>query len=323
MIGPFPMAPPHYRPPRLLRNPHLNTIFGARIIRPPEVAYRRERWDTPDGDFIDVDLVDGASTAPRVVLFHGLEGSSRSSYARALMDRVAARGWRGAVAHFRGCSGELNRLPRAYHSGDSDEADWVLRRLHASDAGKERYVVGVSLGGNVLCKWLGERRAGASELVTAAAAVCAPFDLHAAGDALERGFNRIYAENFLFTMKRRALDRLARFPGLFDEARLRAARTLRAFDDVFTAPLHGFRDTDDYWTRSSSRPLLGGITVPTLLLSARDDPFLPEAALPGASEVSSAVVRDFPRFGGHVAFSSGCAIGYAPGRILHFFDHRE
>ncbi len=320
------MAAPRYLAPRWIANPHLNTIYAALFAAKPAVRFRRERWDTPDGDFVDTDHVDGPPGTPWVVLFHGLEGSSDSPYARMLMHRVEERGWRGTVVHFRGCSGEPNRLPRAYHSGDADELDWVLRRIRLLAGDAPVHAAGVSLGGNALLKWLGELGSEAVPIVTRAAAISAPLDLMAAGAALERGFSIVYAKHFLVTMKARAAAKHARFPGSFDLARMRRARTLREFDDVVTAPLHGFRDTDDYWTRASSKPVLGRVVVPALVLNAQDDPFLPATALPRPEEVSAAVTVEFPETGGHVGFVSGPFpghIGWLPQRLLHFFDHQE
>ena len=317
------MTPAPFQAPRWLANAHLQTIYGSLFARAPRVAFRRERWDTPDDDFVDVDFVDGPAKAPWVQLYHGLEGSSESPYARMLMHDVARRGWRGSVFHFRGCSGEPNRLARAYHSGDSDEVDWSLRRLAARANGAPFYAAGVSLGGNALAKWLGER-GDAARFVAAAAIVCAPLDLMAAGDALGRGFNRLYARHCLATLRRAAIGRLARHPGLFDAAAVRRARTLREFDNLVTAPLHGFRDTDDYWTRASAKPHLAGIRVPTLVLNPRDDPFMPEAALPTEREVSPAVKLEFPDRGGHVGFVAGPFPGHIewlPQRLLHFFEN--
>ncbi len=307
--------------PGWLANRHAQTIYGALFAPSPRVAYRRERWETPDGDFVDLDFVDGPAGSPWIHLFHGLEGSSASPYARMLMTQARALGWRGSVLNFRGCSGEPNRLPRAYHSGDSAEADWVLRRLKALAGAAPLHAAGVSLGGNVLLKWLGERGAEAGTVVERAAAVSAPVDLTAAGYALERGFAIVYAKHFLHTLKARSFAKLARFPGMFDAARARAARTLREFDDCVTAPVHGFAGVDDYYTRSSSKPWLGCVQVPTLVLNARDDPFLPEHDLPGAGEVSAAVTLEFPATGGHVGFVSGFPgrIDWLPGRILHHF----
>jgi predicted alpha/beta-fold hydrolase len=312
--------------PAWLANAHAQTIYGSLVARAPRPTLRRERWDTPDADFVDVDFVDGPDDAPWVHLFHGLEGSSNSPYARMLMQRVRALGWRGTVFHFRGCSGEPNRLPRAYHSGDSDEVDWAIRRIAARLGSAPLYVAGISLGGNALAKWLGERGDEAAALVAAAAVVSAPLDLMAAGDALGRGFARVYAKHFLGTLKRSALAKLARFPTLYDATAVRGARSLREFDNVVTAPLHGFRDTDDYWTRASSKPYLQGIRVPTLVLNARDDPFMPQAALPEEREVSAAVKLEFPSRGGHVGFVSGPFPGnieWLPQRILHFFAYRQ
>ena len=309
---------PAYRPSRLFANPHVATIYAARLARRETVRYRRERWDTPDGDFIDVDFVDGPPDAPRVVMFHGLEGSSRSAYARALMAAVARRGWRGAVPHFRGCSGELNRRPRAYHSGDSAEADWILRRL--AD-GAPLHAAGISLGGNVLAKWCGEAGEAGRSIVTRAASVCAPIDLRISGFALDRGFPRVYTWNFLRTMKRSAEARLRLHPGLFDAERMRRARTFHEFDDTVTAPLHGFAGVADYYARASAGPLLPGVRVPLLLLNALDDPFVPVAALPEPSRLPAAVVADYPTHGGHVGFVGAAgALDWLPGRLLRFFD---
>jgi predicted alpha/beta-fold hydrolase len=309
-----------------LANPHLQTVYGALAAPAPRIAFRRERWDTPDGDFVDVDFVDGPAGAPWVHLYHGLEGSSNSPYARNLMGRVRARGWRGSVFHFRGCSGEPNRLPRAYHSGDSEEIDWSIRRVKQRAGAAPLYAVGVSLGGNAFAKWLGERGAAACAVVERAAAVSAPLDLMAAGDALGRGISRAYAWHFLGSLKRNALQKLVRYPGLYDAEAVRGARTLRAFDNVVTAPVHGFRDTDDYWTRASAKPHLAEIRVPTLLVNARDDPFLPGNALPTEREVSDAVKLEFPERGGHVGFVTAPfpgRIDWLPQRLLHFFENNE
>jgi hypothetical protein len=310
-----------YRAPWWLPGGHAQTLYGT-LFAHAKIGWKRERWDTPDGDFIDVDRLPGAAGAPLVVLFHGLEGGSGSHYACALARELARRGWRGAVAHFRGCSGEPNRLRRAYHSGDADEIGWILRRMRTESKAGPLFALGISLGGNALLKWLGED-GSASQVLTAAAAVSAPVDLMAAGDALGRGFNLVYTYHFLMTMRRKAEEKLARFPDLFDAQAMRRAGTLRAFDDVVTAPLHGFRDTDDYWTRASSKPVLARIRVPTLLLNARNDPFMPATSLPGPSDVSAAVRLDFPEEGGHAAFVSGAFpgdIGWMPRRVTAFFE---
>ena len=314
------MSPGPYRAPWWLPGGHLQTLYGPLIARSTP-RWKRERWDTPDGDFIDVDRLAGPVDAPLVVLFHGLEGGSSSHYARALALELRQRAWRGAVPHFRGCSGEPNRLPRAYHSGDAEEIGWILRRLLSEASGAPLFAMGVSLGGNALLKWLGGD-ARAKEVLAAAAAVSAPVDLMAAGDALGRGFNLVYTRAFLATMKNKGERKLERFPGLFDGEAMRRARTLREFDEVVTAPLHGFRDTDDYWTRASAKPVLGRIAVPTLLLNARNDPFLPEAALPGRDEVSASVRLEFPDQGGHASFVSAPFPGnldWMPRRVAAFF----
>jgi predicted alpha/beta-fold hydrolase len=318
------MTPPPYRPPWWLPGAHLQTIWPL-ARKGPSPAWRRERWETPDGDFIDLDwLAAGAADSPLVVLFHGLEGSSDSHYARALLRAVAARGWRGVVPHFRGCSGEPNRLPRSYHSGDSEEIDWILRRLRGCAGDAPLYAIGVSLGGNALLKWLGEQGEGARGVLTAAAAICPPLDLAICGHALAQGFNRVYTRHFLATLKPKALAKLARHPGLADRARILAARTLFEFDDAYTGPVHGFAGAADYWQRASARPWLHAIRIPTLLLAAANDPFVPPAALPRAAELAPAIRFECPAAGGHVGFLDGPWPGrnhWLPQRLLTHFEH--
>ena len=310
-----------YSAPHWLPGGHLQTIYPATCISKPAVAYRRERWHTPDADFIDLDFVDGEPGQPFMLLFHGLEGSSNSHYARALMAQVAARGWSGSVVHFRGCSGEINLAPRFYHSGDAQEIDWIVRRINAYRlaCGADRlYAAGVSLGGNALLRWLGEFGHQA-EMVDAACAISAPLDLAGGGAALSSGTNLLYTRIFLQTLKPKCLKKLDQFPGLFDRERLRAARDLFEFDNVVTAPLHGYRDTNDYWDRASARHVLNDITVPTLVLNALNDPFLPARYLPRTA--APCVQLEYPQQGGHVGFTAGAfpgSLAWLPQRLLHF-----
>ncbi len=317
-----PVAPSRpYRAPSWLPGGHAQTIWPL-LIKGPLPRYRRERWDTPDDDFIDLDWIAGTPGAPCVVLFHGLEGSSRSHYARRLMHAVGARGWHGVVVHFRGCSGEPNRLPRAYHSGDSAEIDWVLRRLHARGY-PAIFLAGVSLGGNAMLKWLAEQGSSALSLVDAAVAVSAPLDLAAANTALSSGFNLVYARHFLRTLIPAALNKERRFPGRIDIRRAIASRTLWEFDDAVTAPLHGFRGADDYYARSSAGPLLAAVQTPTLVLNAANDPFLPRTALPWRENLPPALNLEVPEHGGHVGFVHGAPPGridWLARRILAHFD---
>jgi predicted alpha/beta-fold hydrolase len=317
--------PAGYRAPWWLPGAHLQTVYPSLFLRGPAPAYRRERWQTPDADFIELDWIEGPPGAPLLVVFHGLEGSSASHYAAALMRGAAARRWRGVVAHFRGCGGRPNDRPRAYHSGDADEIGWILARMRELHGDPALFAAGISLGGNALLKWLGREAEAATAIVDAAAAVSAPVDLPEAGDRLCRGLNRLYGRYFLRTLKPKSLAKLARFPGLYDGERVRRARDLREFDDLVTAPLHGFRDAEDYWRRSASKPGLAGIAVPTLVLHASNDPFLPGLYLPPLAEVSPAVEIELTRGGGHCGFASGPFPGntaWLPRRLLDFFaDH--
>lgn len=280
------------------------------------VAYTRERWPTPDGDFIDLDFRRARRRAmpahvavdqrPLLVLFHGLEGSSQSHYARAFAHWAHAHDWDYVVPHFRGCSGELNLAPRAYHSGDHVEIDWILRKLGMTHAGP-LLVVGISMGGNALLRWAQEAGAQAGAVVKAVVAVSSPVDLAAAGRSIGRGFNRVvYTRMFLDSMKPKALAKLKQYPKLFNEDALRAARDLYEYDNVFTAPLHGFANTEDYWMRCSAKPGLKAMReVPTLVLNARNDPFIPASSLPTRGEVGPAVTLWQPHEGGHVGFPAG------------------
>lgn len=314
----------NYIAPWWLPGGHLQTIYPAKCIHTPAVAYRRERWITPDNDFIDLDFVDGENFKPFIVLFHGLEGSSNSHYARSLMAHIKSLGWAGVVVHFRGCSGEENIAPRFYHSGDAQEIDWILRKLasqaHAQGAAKF-YATGVSLGGNALLRWLGESQRQA-EFIDAACAISAPIDLAAGGAALGRGVNLLYTRIFLQTLKPKSLKKLEQFPGLFDPDAMMRARDLYAFDNIVTAPLHGFLNTDDYWHRASAKYVLDDIGVPTLVLNARNDPFLPAEFLPQTT-ISKSVTLEFPDQGGHVGFATSPFPGrlnWLPQRMVKFLQ---
>jgi predicted alpha/beta-fold hydrolase len=323
-----------YDAPWWLPGGNLQTIYAALrsqryLAEAP--SFRRERWTSPDDDFVDVDFArhPGAGAAPGqaplLVVFHGLEGSSASHYAQAFADVARVRGWACAVPHFRGCSGELNRAPRAYHSGDFEEIDWILRRFRAGHAGP-LFAVGISLGGNALMRWAAEMETSAGRVVDAVASVCSPLDLAASGHAIGRGFNRlVYTRMFLNSMVPKALKKLEQHPGLFSAQALRAARDLYAFDNIVTAPLHGFRNTEDYWTRASAKPHLQRIAVPALALAlnALNDPFIPAASLPQASDVSAAVTLWQPREGGHVGFPSAPFPGHVramPEAVCGFFS---
>jgi predicted alpha/beta-fold hydrolase len=234
-------------------------------------------------------------------VLHGLEGSSRSHYVTGLLAEWRARGGRGVAMNFRSCGGELNRLPRFYHSGDTGDLDVLARRLAAAAARVPLVAVGVSLGGNVLLKWLAEQ--GEAAPVQAAAAISVPFDLAASARTLDRGLARAtYTHNFLRTLRPKVAAKARAHPGFVDVPAALCARTFAEYDRVLTAPLHGFADAQDYWTRSSSGPLLDRIRRPTLLIGARDDPFVPAASLPDPARLPACVQAEFPDHGGHAGF---------------------
>jgi uncharacterized protein len=306
----------NYSAPAWLPGGQLQTIWPALYSHShaaPKPSFTRERWISPDDDFVDVDFSTHTTKPhqPMLVLFHGLEGSSESHYAQAFAQWARERGMPYAVPHFRGCSGEINRKPRAYHSGDFEEIDWILRRIKARESQRKLVAVGISLGGNALMRWAQEMGAQANSVAQAVASVCSPLDLAAAGHAIGTGFNRqVYTRMFLKTMKPKAMERLALHPKLFNEKALQESRDLYEFDNIFTAPLHGFKNTEDYWARASAKPHMADIQIPALALNAKNDPFMPASSLPQPGKVGKHVTLWQPRHGGHVGFPSGAFPGH-------------
>jgi predicted alpha/beta-fold hydrolase len=293
-------------------------VSGQPPVAPGPVA--AARWIAP----ADWNCLPAAPDTPALILFHGLEGSSASRYAQSIAHHFRARGWVVTVAHFRGCSGAPNRLARAYHSGDSDEIGFMLDTARQRLPHARWHAVGVSLGGNALLKYLGEQGARAGWLA-ACAGVSVPLDLAAGGEALCAGFvaRQIYSRYFLRGMRRKVLEKARRFPGVIDVLRIAQARDLRDFDNAYTAPMHGFRNALDYWTRSSSKPWLARVAVPTLVLNARNDPFLPATALPAPDECSASVLLHQPGQGGHAGFPTGlfpAGLSWLPRRLGRFFE---
>lgn len=305
-------AVPPFRPAPWLRSAHAQTI-GGKLLRPDvPVPLRRERWDTPDGDFLDLDFASPpapavAPAAPVVLVLHGLEGSTRRRYMRLAYRELIARGLRPVGMNFRGCGGEPNRTPRFYHSGDTDDLRFVVGRLAERFPDVPLGAIGFSLGGNVLLKYLGEGGEAAGSRVNAAVAVSVPYDLAAGARALERGpMARVYTTYFVRNLRRKVRAKSARLREIIDVDTVLRARTLREFDDAATAPLHGFADSADYYQRSSSAQFLEHIRTPTLLIHAEDDPFLPPRAIPRAAiERNPALHAVLTPRGGHVGFIAG------------------
>jgi len=294
-----------YQPPWWYRGRHLQTVWGPLFRRLRRLPLRRERWSTPDGDFLDLDWLEGES--PLVVILHGLEGSSGSHYARGLLREAAGLGWRAVVLHFRSCSGELNRGRRLYHAGETSDLDWVIGRLIEREPATPLGLVGVSLGGNVALKWLGERGEGAPAQVCGAATISTPFDLTACAESLDRGLNRpLYTARFLRSMKAKVQAKRRLYDGLVNVPAALRARTFAVYDRLATAPINGFADERDYWTRASSGPYLARIRRPCLLINAANDPFVPADTLPTAAVADSPWLEAaFLPQGGHVGFLEG------------------
>jgi uncharacterized protein len=299
-----------YSPAWWLPGAHAQTLWGKLFRRQSVQPTVIERWDTPDGDFLDIHRLRASSPSPsaRLVVLHGLEGTIRSHYAQALLNEAHSRGWAADMLIFRSCGNELNRTRRFYHSGETTDLAFVVGRLLNEFPEQPLVLAGVSLGGNVLLKYLGERGSELPPQVRAAAAVSVPFDLGRSSRYIDRGFSRTYQRHFVRSLRRKTIGKLKRFPDLVPLERLASIRTMYDFDNIMTAPLHGFRDADDYYARSSSLGWIGRICIPTLLLSAVDDPFLPPAVLDevrAEAKQNPALELDFPRHGGHAGFISG------------------
>ncbi len=298
-----------YQPSWWLPNPHARTLWGRFARRVPPVATRRERWETPDGDVLEVVRLDAPTpAAPHLILLHGLEGTAQSHYARGALAEAQRRGWGADLLLFRSCGSMPNLTRRFYHSGETGDLEMVVRRSLAGRPDAPILLAGYSLGGNVLLKWLGEQGGQLSPRIRGAATVSVPFDLARGSRHIQQGFARVYQAHFLRSLKRKTFEKLQRFPDIADRARVAAAQTLYEFDELVTGPLHGFAGADDYYARSSALGFLAKIRIPTLLLSAIDDPFLPAAVLDDVRRIATrnpALVVEFVNRGGHVGFISG------------------
>src|SRR5712671_4215032 len=275
-----------YSPAWWIPGGHLQTLWGKLFRRQTPAPTALERWDTPDGDFVELHRLSAGVGAPRVLLLHGLEGTVRSHYAQALLNEAARRGWGADLLIFRSCGSELNRTRRFYHSGETSDVGFVLDKILDEFPASPLAIAGVSLGGNVLLKFLGERGDNLPAQLRAAAAISVPFDLSRSSRRINRGFSRFYQRFFISSLRRKAQEKAGRFPDLAPADRIAALKTLEDFDNLITGPLHGFRDAEDYYRRSSSLPYLKRIELPTLLLSAVDDPMLPPEVLDEVGEIA-------------------------------------
>lgn len=323
------MKQPSFSPAWWLPGPNLQTLWG-KFMRPRlPLNLRLERLDTPDGDFLELHHLPGQPDSPLLVLLHGLEGSLRSHYIHGLLEQASSRGWRAVVLIFRSCGDSLNRTRRFYHSGETTDLGLTLDHLSSSYPAADLILAGVSLGGNVLLKYLGEHGDQVSPRIRGAAAVSVPYDLARAADHIDKGFARVYQRSFIRSLQSKAIAKLDQFPDLAPIERIQSIRSMRDFDNSLTAPLHGFRDADDYYSKSSSINWLDRIRVDTLLLSAVDDPFLPSQVLDdvrSAAQQNPFLNLEFTTHGGHVGFVGGAnpfqPLYYMEGRVGDFLAGR-
>ena len=304
-----------FRPAWWLPGAHLQTIYPSLSRRRLRPELLRERVELADGDFIDLDWTQPAP-GPIVLVLHGLEGSLESHYTGGILSALAAQGYRAVMMYFRGCSGEPNRLPRSYHSGETGDLHTVIEHIRLRHPATPVAVIGYSLGGNVLLKWLGEQ--GEKAAVKTAVAVSVPFELNRAARQLERGLSQIYQKYLLNKLRKSVTAKAATHPPPVPLTQLAELKTFRQFDNAITAPLHGFRNVDDYYTRSSSRQYLHRIRIPTLIIHALDDPFLPADAIPSDKDLAPSVTLELSPHGGHVGFVAGSH----PGKAQYWLESR-
>ena len=298
-----------FKPAWWLPGPHLPTIWGKLARRRPPVHDRLERWPAPDGDHLTlVRMGTIRPGVPHLLIFHGLEAKITAKYAHGMLDQARKRGWSGDMLMFRTCDGEVNSARRFYHSGETTDCDFVIRSLTTLYPSLHLVLCGVSLGGNVILKWLGEQRERVPPEVKRAAAVSVPYDLEAGARFMEHGFAPMYVRHFLKTLTAKTLKKLERYPDLCDRGKLLAAKSFWDFDDALTGPVHGFTGAHDYYFRSSSIRFLDKIRVPTLLMSAWDDPFLPSRILEQVREIARGnpnLHLEFSPKGGHTGWIEG------------------
>jgi len=291
-----------FKPAWWLPDPHSQTLWANIFRRIPPIKYLPERLELPDGDFVDICWTTNTS-GPLVAVFHGLEGGLSSSYASSIMRHIHSLGWRGVFMYFRGCSGETNRLNRSYHSGDTGDIRYLLEILKTRYPDTPLAIIGYSLGGNSMLKYLGE--SALNTPVKAAVAISVPYLLKDSANRLSGGFSKIYQWRLVRSLQQKIRMKFARRQAPFDIDKLEKLTTFYKFDDHITAPLHGFSGADDYYSKSSSRQYLSRITIPTLLLHASDDPFMTSTAIPEEDELSNSVVLELSHKGGHVGFVGG------------------
>ena len=310
-----------FEPAWWLPGANLQTLWPYYFRRSAQVDLTRERLELPDGDFVDLCLT-GNTGAPVVAVFHGLEGCVDSHYVKSVLAAIEKRGWLGVLMHFRGCSGEHNRLARTYHSGDTGDIGFLIDSLHQRFPGVPIAAIGYSLGGNALLKYLGE--ADRNGQVHAAAAVSVPYVLAEGAKRLNTGFSRLYQRRLIGLLKRKIIDKFSARDCPLDISEVPKLNDFFSFDDKITAPLHGFAGVEDYYARSSSRQYLRSINVPVLLVHARDDPFMTEDVIPAENELSEYVQLELAQTGGHIGFVSGKTPGYPvywlEQRIIEFLD---
>lgn len=297
------ISKPSYKAPWAFKSAHLNTIYPALFRHTPFLTTTRERIDTPDGDFIDIDWARSTQSQRTVVISHGLEGSSQGHYVKGMVQTLGNAGWNICAWNFRGCSGEPNLRLQSYHSGATDDLDWVIQHILQKNPTTEISLIGFSLGGNLTLKYIGEQKNSLPSAVRSACCFSVPCDLASSARKLEQPSNRIYMQRFMRLLRPKVREKIQRFPDQLTDHGLQQMQTFAEFDDAYTAPIHGFRDANHYWRESSCTQYLADIQIPTLLINAADDPFLSPSCFPTQeAQKSKHLHLEIPPHGGHVGF---------------------
>ncbi len=317
----MPIINSNYRAPKfMLRNGHIETILPRFFRKVPKVNYQREKIDTPDNDFLNLDWARSSNKGSKrlAILSHGLEGSSDSVYMKGMIHALKALDWDALAWNYRGCGGELNRQKRSYHSGATEDLQTVVAHVLSLDQYDEIVLFGFSLGGNLSLKYAGEQGSNLSKQIKKVIVFSTPCDLAAASEHLTKGFNQVYTNRFLDTLIVKAQKKAQHFPDI-DVSKIHEIKDLSDYDDMFTAPIHGFKDAADYYEKCSSGQFIPAITVPTLIVNALNDPFFPMASYPiVATQNHPNVWLEMPKHGGHVGFFSAGKYYWSEQRTVQF-----
>ena len=319
----MPLVSSQYFPKGLFKNGHFSTIYSAKLRTAPKLVQQRERLQLEDGDFIDLDFAFSEKPTNKIaIILHGLEGNAQRTYMRGQANVLCKNGWDTCAVNYRGCSGETNRSYQSYNAGKTDDLEVIVNHLLEKNGYAEIALVGFSLGGNLLLKYLGERTQVPKEIV-AGVAISAPLSLKGSLEQLSQWNNWVYRTSFLFDLRKKYKQKMKQFPELMSVSDYKKIKSLKTFDDIYTAPAHGFKDAFDYYEKNSSLQFLPEIDIPVLILNAQNDSFLSQNCYPiSLAEKSKNIYLETPKHGGHVGFHKTDETYYSEERTLQFLTKK-